>query len=147
MLGIGQLVAGIAHQIANPLDGLQNCLHIIGEGVRGDSHLTEYVKMMGEALARIERTANRVQVFAQPHGITLGSTDVNAAVESSPNIALIHELHQQLLDIWAKRGGNMEEIINELRAWCKEAEASGMQSLREFADTLKSYATPQTAAA
>ncbi len=76
-----------------------------------------------------------------------GRDRINAAVESSPNIALIHELHQQLLDIWAKRGGNMEEIINELRAWCKEAEASGMQSLREFADTLKSYATPQTAAA
>ena len=30
MLGIGQLVAGIAHQIANPLDGVQNCLQRIG---------------------------------------------------------------------------------------------------------------------
>ena len=72
---------------------------------------------------------------------------INAAVESSPNIAMVHELHQQLLEIWAKRGGNMEEVINALREWCREAEASGMQSLREFADTLKSYTTPHTAAA
>ena len=91
MLGIGQLVAGIAHQIANPLDGLQNCLRVIGEGVKDDSHLTEYVKMMGEALERIERTANRVQVFAQPRGITLESTNVNGAVEST--LALLGRQH------------------------------------------------------
>jgi two-component system, NtrC family, sensor kinase len=83
MLGIGQLVAGIAHQIANPLDGLQNCLRRIGERIKDDAHLTEYVQMMFEALERIERTAKRVQAFARPHGITVESTDVNAVVEAT----------------------------------------------------------------
>ncbi len=83
MLGIGQLVAGIAHQIANPLDGVQNCLRRIGERVKDDPHLTEYVQLMGEALERIERTAKRVQAFARPRGITLQSTDVNQAVEGT----------------------------------------------------------------
>ena len=82
MLGIGQLVAGIAHQIANPLDGVQNCLRRIGQGVKDDPHLTEYVQLMGEALERIERTAKRVQAFARPRGITLQSTDVNQAVDA-----------------------------------------------------------------
>ncbi len=83
MLGIGQLVAGIAHQIANPLDGVQNCLRRVGERVKDDPHLTEYVQMMTEALDRIERTATRVQAFARPRGITLQSTDVNAAVAAT----------------------------------------------------------------
>jgi len=83
MLGIGQLVAGIAHQIANPLDGVQNCLKHIGEKVKNDPHLTEYVQLMTEALERIERTAKRVQAFARPRGITLQSTEVNAAVEAT----------------------------------------------------------------
>ncbi len=83
MLGIGQLVAGIAHQIANPLDGMQNCLRRIGERVKTDPHLTEYVQLMAEALERIERTAKRVQAFARPRGITLQSTDVNQAVEAT----------------------------------------------------------------
>ena len=83
MLGIGQLVAGIAHQIANPLDGVQNCLQRIGERVKDDRHLTEYVQLMTEALERIERTAKRVQAFARPHGITLQPTDVNQAVEGT----------------------------------------------------------------
>ncbi|MGQ9574117.1 MAG: two-component system sensor histidine kinase NtrB [Thermoguttaceae bacterium] len=83
LVGIGQLVAGIAHQIANPLDGLQNCVQRIGERVKSDPHLAEYVQMMVEALQRIERTAKRVQSFARPHGITMQSTDVNAAVEAT----------------------------------------------------------------
>jgi len=83
MLGIGQLVAGIAHQIANPLDGVQNCLRRIGEAVKNDARLTEYVQMMAEALERIEKTAKRVQAFAQPRGISLEKTDVNAAVEGT----------------------------------------------------------------
>src|SRR5208337_5362715 len=83
MLGIGQLVAGIAHEIANPLDGVQNCLQRIGETVRDDPHLTEYVQMMVAALDRIERTAKRVQAFALPHGITLQATDLNAVVEAT----------------------------------------------------------------
>jgi signal transduction histidine kinase len=101
ILGIGQLVAGIAHQIANPLDGVQNCLQHIGQRVKNDPHLTEYVQMMAEALERIERTAKRVQAFARPRGITLQSTDVNQAVEATlevlgaghgPNIRIEKEL-------------------------------------------------------
>jgi len=83
MLGIGQLVAGIAHQINNPLDGMQNCLTTIGKSVKNDTHLSHYVKLMTEALDRIERTARRVQSFALPHGLKLQSTDVNQAVEAT----------------------------------------------------------------
>ncbi len=86
MLGIGQLVAGIAHQIANPLDGVQNCLGRIGEHVKDDARLTEYVQLMTEALERIERTAKRVQAFARPRGITLQRTDVNEAVQSTLHV-------------------------------------------------------------
>ncbi|MDZ7616552.1 MAG: ATP-binding protein [Patescibacteria group bacterium] len=101
MVGIGQLVAGIAHQIANPLDGVQNCLQHVGERVKDDPRLTEYVQMMAEALERIERTAKRVQAFARPRGITLGPTDVNQAIEGTlavlgsshgPNIRVETEL-------------------------------------------------------
>lgn len=103
MLGIGQLVAGIAHQIANPLDGIQNCLRTIGQRVKNDPHLSEYVQLMNEALDRIERTAKRVQAFARPHGLELQTFDVNAAVEGTlqvlgpnprRNVRLVAELGQ-----------------------------------------------------
>ncbi len=83
MLGIGQLVAGISHQISNPLDGIQNCLDTISRRVGDDPQLTNYVRMMTEALDRIERTAKRVQAFARPRGLSLQDTDVNQAVEAT----------------------------------------------------------------
>ena len=83
MLGIGQLVASIAHQICNPLDGIQNCLSTIGKSVEGDEHLTHYVRLMTEALDRIERTAKRVQSIARPRGLRLQGTDVNKAVTTT----------------------------------------------------------------
>lgn len=82
MLGVSQLVAGIAHQISNPLDGIENCLQTIGSHIKDNEHLTQYVRLMGEALERIERTTKSVQAFASPHGLTLQDTDVNEAIEA-----------------------------------------------------------------
>lgn len=76
-----------------------------------------------------------------------GRDRITAVVEQHAEIRVIYELQQSLQEIWAKRGGNMEEVINALVEWCKQAEASGMQSLNEFAETLKSYATPKAVAA
>ena len=72
---------------------------------------------------------------------------IEAVVAESPQIRLIYDLQLQLRAIWAKRGGNMDEIIHELAEWCRQAEESGMHALRDFAETLKSYATPAAARA
>ena len=141
MLGIGQLVAGIAHQIANPLDGVQNCLRRVGDRVKSDPYLTEYVRMMTEALERIERTATRVQAFARPRGITLQSTDVNAAVEATlevlgtthvGNIRIVKELG----DVPPVQGDpyTLQEVLFNL---CTNALAAmpgaGVLTLRSYA--------------
>lgn len=121
LLGIGQLVAGIAHQIANPLDGMQNCLQRIGEGVRDDPRLTEYVQMMVTALDRIERTAKRVQSFALPHGIMLQPTDLNAVVEATlPLLEAARRgqvrIHKELRDVPLVQGDpyTLQEVLFNL---------------------------------
>jgi signal transduction histidine kinase len=121
LLGIGQLVAGIAHQIANPLDGVQNCLQTIGEGVRDDPRLSEYVQMMVDALDRIERTAKRVQSFALPHGITLQPTDLNAVVEATlPLLGAARcrqvRIHNDLQDVPLVQGDpyTLQEVLFNL---------------------------------
>lgn len=102
MVGIGQLVAGIGHQIANPLDGVQNCLRRIGERVKDDARLTEYVQLMEEALDRIEKTTKRVQSFARPRGIELQDTSVNAAVEAT--LQLLGPQHKEGITIVTELG-------------------------------------------
>jgi signal transduction histidine kinase len=128
MVGIGQLVAGIGHQIANPLDGVQNCLRVVGERVRDDPRLAEYVQMMEEALDRIERTTKRVQSFARPRGIELCDTSVNSAVEAT--LQLLGPKHtegitiqKELLEVPLVRGDpyTLQEVLFNL---CMNATAA-----------------------
>ncbi|XOV85773.1 MAG: transposase [bacterium] len=106
----------------------------------------EYRKADAASRKLIKR-ARRVMV-RQPLLVNDSGRDrISAVVQTSAEIRVIHELHHRLQEIWAKRGGNMDEVIQALREWCKEAEASGLQSLENFAQTLKSYATPQVATA
>jgi signal transduction histidine kinase len=83
MLGIGQFVAGFAHQVANPLDGLQNGLRRIENEVRGNEHLEQTVALMTAALGRIETVARRLQEFARPQGLELKACDVNHAADAA----------------------------------------------------------------
>ncbi len=83
ILGIGQLVAGFAHQVSNPLDGLQNSLRRLGREVGRDPAKKETIRLMEEALGRIEKVARRLQEFARPKGLEMGRVDVNQALEGA----------------------------------------------------------------
>ncbi len=72
---------------------------------------------------------------------------LTALVDRNADLKVIYEAHQRLQAIWAKRGGNIEEVVAELVNWCREAETSGTQALNDFAATLKSYAIPQAQSA
>jgi len=150
MLGIGQLVAGIAHQISNPLDGLENCLQTIGRGVKDDTRLTRYVQLMAEALKRIERTTKSVQAFAGPHGLRLQDIDVNEAIEAvvqllDHGISRKVQLVTELAKVSRVRGDvhTLQEVIFNL---CTNALAAmpdgGRLCLRSFvleADTFRQF--------
>jgi hypothetical protein len=76
-----------------------------------------------------------------------GREKITKIVESSRDIQVIYEMRMRLQEIWAKRGGNAEELLNALAQWCRDAEATGMQTLRDFVTELKSYSVPQLAKA
>ncbi len=76
-----------------------------------------------------------------------GREKINQIVESSRDIKVIYEMRVRLQEVWAKRGGNAEELLSALAQWCRDAEATGMQTLRDFVDELKSYSVPQLAKA
>ena len=54
----------------------------------------------------------------------------------------MYELHQRLQGIWAKRGGDSEELTAAFKQWCVDAEATGIQALKDFVTDLKSYTVP-----
>lgn len=68
---------------------------------------------------------------------------LQAVLEASPRLRTIYEKRVALQDIWKRRGESMDARLEALKAWCAEAESSGIQALRDFADELRSYTIPK----
>jgi len=57
----------------------------------------------------------------------------NAALET------VHEFRERLRELWSGANVSNDRLLAQLRQWCREAEASGIQVLEDFAARLRSY--------
>jgi len=53
----------------------------------------------------------------------------------------VYEFKQRLSAIWLDRMASHETLVRNLRQWCREAEASGIAALEEFARLIPRYST------
>jgi fatty-acid desaturase/frataxin-like iron-binding protein CyaY len=64
---------------------------------------------------------------------------IQTMLEHSQALKVIYEKRLALQQIWLKTSTNGHDMLAAIKDWVHEAEASGIQSLREFADQLKTY--------
>ena len=69
--------------------------------------------------------------------------DIRNLLAQHPNLERIYDMRKALQSIWQKGAQNINEMSQELQAWCLEAEASQIQALKDFADYLRSYSMPR----
>ncbi|MEM9173516.1 MAG: transposase, partial [Pseudomonadota bacterium] len=62
-------------------------------------------------------------------------------LDNSAALRTVHEFRDRLEALW-KSGAAIsnERLLEQLREWCNEAEASGIRALQEFADRVRGYA-------
>ena len=65
---------------------------------------------------------------------------LSAWIAERPNTARLMEFRRRLLAIYEIKSAEAEAKMDALRAWCAEAEASGIRQLEEFSARLKGYA-------
>jgi stearoyl-CoA desaturase (Delta-9 desaturase) len=65
---------------------------------------------------------------------------LSAYIAERPKLATVFEYRQRLRAIYDRTGQGSDAMLEALRQWCAEAEASGIRALEEFAARLKGYA-------
>jgi len=65
LASLGQMAAGIAHEINNPIAGMLNCVRTLGRGVKDDQQRVQYLTMLREGLGRIGRIVGQLLSFAR----------------------------------------------------------------------------------
>ena len=114
--------------------------------------MARYRRMVVEPIARTER--DRVEPTAREMldraKSLLWRTDVldndterelrHRLLHCSDTLRTIYEKRIELQKLWEMRTANVEELASGLRDWCRKAEESGIQVLREFSEHLRTYA-------
>jgi stearoyl-CoA desaturase (Delta-9 desaturase) len=54
-------------------------------------------------------------------------------------IRSLYQYRQSLQNIWLKTASSQKELVESLQTWCTHAEESGIEALKNFALTIKSY--------
>ncbi len=80
---LGEVAAGLAHEIHNPLDGMQECLRYLQESDGQSKKAKKYYPMMQDGLERIRRTMHEMLNFARSgQDVRLQSIRVKEVLDS-----------------------------------------------------------------
>jgi signal transduction histidine kinase/DNA-binding response OmpR family regulator len=77
----GRLTASIAHEINNPLQAVQNCLHLAGRRALSDDQRQYYLHMAQSEMERLMNTVQRMLDFYRPGAVDRKPEDINELVK------------------------------------------------------------------
>ena len=103
MAAAGRLSASIAHEVNNPLQAVQNCLHLAGREDLPDDKRKEYFDLARTELERLILTVRRMLDFYRPGATSLEKVD-------------LAEMLQYILNLMSKQlsESNMKVIVDFL---------------------------------
>lgn len=78
---LGEIAAGLAHEIQNPLAGVKGALEIIGSRVTRGTPEAEFADIGAKELARLEGLVSEFLTYARPRDPALRPSDVHDVVE------------------------------------------------------------------
>lgn len=64
---------------------------------------------------------------------------LNRLLEAREQLRLVYAYKQSLQNVWLKTASSQKELVESLQQWCRQAEESGLDVLKQFAQQIKAY--------
>jgi len=123
MAVVGTVASGLAHEINNPLAGIQNCLRRIEKEPENIKQNIKYLTLMAEASDRIERVVRGMLEFARKQDYHFQEIDLADILEKammlvsyrleSSRISVQKELPPNLPPVWGS-ANHLEQVLVNL---------------------------------
>jgi len=97
LAGLGELAAGVAHEIRNPLTAIQGYVQLIGEDMGWEDPQHEYLRIIAKEVNRANRIIEELLRFARPT-IPL-FTHINLTEELEQTLVLAGQVHAKNITI------------------------------------------------
>lgn len=134
LAALGELSAGVAHEIRNPLTGIANCAHVLQEGRIAEDQRSRFLDIIRDEAARLNRIVDGLLRYARPHRPELREADLLEVVRR------VMELEQGALEAQGIRAelrvrgripriyidlGQIEQVLLNLVRNARDAMAEG----------------------
>jgi stearoyl-CoA desaturase (delta-9 desaturase) len=60
-------------------------------------------------------------------------------LDRNQRLKTVHMMREKLADVWQRSATTQENLVHALQEWSREAEATGIEALRHFAQKLRTY--------
>jgi PAS domain S-box-containing protein len=112
LTSIGRLAASVAHEINNPLDGIQNCLDIIQKNPSDMTRVNTMLELISEGIERIGFIVRRLLIFSRHHKLKMEVIDLNEVVERA--LALIqHKIEDQGIELETHFSWSLPKVLGD----------------------------------
>jgi len=95
--------------------------------------------VMHDELQRVGRKTRRLVTRDNELLDEQSKVRLQKLLDDNPMIETVYLFRNKLQEIWKRSSANHEVPLKALQEWCKEAEATGIQVLQDFAQTLARY--------
>ena len=122
LASVGEMSAGIAHEVKNPLAGISGAITVLSDDFAEDDPRRQIVHEVLEQIKRLDKTVNDLLYFGRPGPPECVYVDINALVKTTlffiaqhpeaKNIHRIKELTRDLPAVWIDEKQIQQVLFN-----------------------------------